>query len=169
MIPPVISIVANSGTGKTTLLEKLIAELKRRGYRVGAIKHDAHEFSIDHEGKDSWRLTRAGAETMLISSATRVAMVSQLHGDRAPEPLELARTYCRNLDIVLTEGGKTGTLPKIEVHRRHLGDTLLCRGAEHDPSLVAVAADSPIETDVPVFDLNDAQAICDFLVDRYLQ
>lgn len=68
MNPPVVSIVAKSGTGKTTLLEKLIAEMKQRGFRVAAIKHDAHRFNIDHEGKDSWRLTAAGADTMLVTS-----------------------------------------------------------------------------------------------------
>lgn len=77
MNPQVLSVVAKSGTGKTTLLEKLIAELKRRGYRVGALKHDAHRFDIDREGKDSWRLTQAGADTMMISSPAKVAMVKK--------------------------------------------------------------------------------------------
>lgn len=74
---PVISIIAKSGTGKTTLLEKLIAELKRRGYRMGTMKHDAHQFDIDREGEDSWRLTQAGAHTMAISSPTKIAIIKQ--------------------------------------------------------------------------------------------
>jgi len=73
MHTPVVSFVAKSGTGKTTLLEKVIAELKQRGYRVGAIKHDAHRFDIDHPGKDSHRLTSAGADTMLISSPDKAS------------------------------------------------------------------------------------------------
>ncbi len=72
---PVVSVVAKSGTGKTTLLEKLIHEMKRRGYRVGAIKHDAHSFEIDHEGKDSWRLTHAGADTTVITSPLQTAII----------------------------------------------------------------------------------------------
>lgn len=168
MTPPVVSIVAKSGTGKTTLLEKLIAELKTRGYRVGAVKHDAHSFSIDHEGKDSWRLTRAGADTMLITSPEKIAMVRQNNG---AEPLlgETIGNYCGDLDIVLTEGFKRSSMPKIEVHRAERSATLLCRGEEYDPTLVAVASDEPLKLDVPVFDINDAVGLCDLIVARFLE
>jgi len=168
MIPPIVSIVANSGTGKTTLLEKLIAEMKRRGYKVAAIKHDAHRFDIDHEGKDSWRLTRAGADTMLIMSTERLAMVKQ---HTTAEELGLAESvssYCSDVDIVLTEGFKKSTMPKIEVHRRKHSEKLLCRDVEYDPTLIAVAADSPLEVDVPVFDIDNVQGLCDLIVERYL-
>ncbi|MBE0504402.1 MAG: molybdopterin-guanine dinucleotide biosynthesis protein B [Desulfuromonadales bacterium] len=168
MTPPVVSIVARSGTGKTTLLEKLIAELKGRGYRVGAIKHDAHSFSIDHEGKDSWRLTQAGAETMLITSPAKVAMVKMNRAGEEPELGETIARYCRDLDIVLTEGFKRSTMPKIEVHRQECQQALLCRGEEFDPHLFAVAADTDLQLDVPVFDLNDAPGICDLIVARFL-
>ncbi len=167
MTPPVVSIVAKSGTGKTTLLEKLITEMKRRGYRVGAVKHDAHSFSIDHEGKDSWRLTAAGADTTLITSPEKVAMVKQNQGS---EPLltETIANYCSDLDIVLTEGFKRSSMPKIEVHRRARSEKLLCRGEEHDPCLFAVASDSPLELDVPVYDINDADGLCDLIVAKFL-
>lgn len=168
MTPPVVSIVAKSGTGKTTLLEKLIAELKGRGYRVGAIKHDAHSFSIDHEGKDSWRLTQAGAETMLITSPAKVAMVKMNRADQEPDLAETIARYCSDLDIVLTEGFKRSTLPKIEVHRHECQQALLCRGEEFDPQLLAVASDTALHLDVPVFDLNDAVGLCDLIVARYL-
>ncbi|MBI5656564.1 MAG: molybdopterin-guanine dinucleotide biosynthesis protein B, partial [Geobacter sp.] len=112
----VVSFVAKSGTGKTTLLEKVIAELKRRGHRVGAIKHDAHRFDIDHPGKDSHRLTAAGADTMLITSPEKLALIKRHQEQPAIE--ELLATYCADLDIVLTEGFKRSSLPKIEVHRR---------------------------------------------------
>jgi molybdopterin-guanine dinucleotide biosynthesis protein MobB len=167
MTPPVVSIVAKSGTGKTTLLEKLISELKRRGYRVGAVKHDAHSFSIDHEGKDSWRLTEAGAETMLITSPQKIAMVRQNQGQE-PSLLETIANYCGNLDIVLTEGFKRSSMPKIEVHRRERSEKLLCRGEEHDPNLFAVASDSRLELDVPVYDINDAGGLCDLIVAKFL-
>ena len=167
MIPPVVSIVAKSGTGKTTLLEKLIAELKSRGYRVGAVKHDAHSFDIDHEGKDSWRLTRAGADTMLITSAEKIAMVRKNPGPE-PELVEIVAAYCDDLDIVLSEGFKRSTVSKIEVHRKERGASLLCRGEEFDPALLAVASDEPLELDVPVFGINDADGLASLIIGRFL-
>ncbi len=169
MKPAVVSIVAKSGTGKTTLLEKLIAELKRRGWRVGAVKHDAHSFSIDHEGKDSWRLTQAGADTTLITSPAKVAMVRMNGGAGEPTLAETIERFCGDLDIVLTEGFKRSAMPKIEVHRKERSATLLCRGEEHDPTLLAVASDEALVLDVPVYDLNDATGLCDFIEGRFLR
>ena len=169
MTPPVVSIVAKSGTGKTTLLEKLIGELKRRGYKVGAVKHDAHRFEIDREGKDSWRLTQAGADTMLITSPTKVAMVKKNRNEVEPSLAEAIATYCGDLDIVLTEGFKKSSMPKIEVHRRERSERLLCRDEEHDPQLIAVASDSDLTLDVPVYDINDAAGLCDLIEKRYLK
>ena len=165
MIARAVSFVAKSGTGKTTLLEKVIAELKGRGYRVGVIKHDAHRFDIDHPGKDSHRLTAAGADSMLISSPEKLALVKQ-HA-QAPPIEELIATYFNDVDLILTEGFKKSGLPKIEVHRRERSLTLLCRGAEHDPSLLAVASDEPLELDVPVLDLNNPAQVADF-VERHI-
>jgi molybdopterin-guanine dinucleotide biosynthesis protein MobB len=162
----VVSFVAKSGTGKTTLLEKVIAELKQRGYKVGAIKHDAHRFDIDHPGKDSHRLTTAGADTMLITSPEKLALIKK-HA-AAPPLEELLTTYFADMDIVVTEGFKKSSLPKIEIHRRERSTTLLCRGDEHDPTLIAVASDEPLELDVPVLDLNDTHEIADFVVQRFL-
>jgi molybdopterin-guanine dinucleotide biosynthesis protein MobB len=139
-----------------------------RGYRVGAVKHDAHSFSIDHEGKDSWRLTQAGADTMLITSPEKVAMVKQNPIGQEPPLAETIATYCGDLDILLTEGFKRSSMPKIEVHRRERSDKLLCRGEEHDPTLIAVASDSPLALDVPVYDINDAAGLCDLIVERFL-
>lgn len=168
MKTPVVSIVAKSSTGKTTLLEKLIAEMKRRGYKVGAVKHDTHSFNIDREGKDSWRLTQAGADTMLITSPDKLAMVKQYQADHEPTLAETVASYCDDVDIVLTEGFKRSTMPKIEVHRQERSEKLLCRGEEHDPTLIAVASDSSLEVDVPLFDINDAKGLCDLIVKQYL-
>jgi molybdopterin-guanine dinucleotide biosynthesis protein MobB len=168
MKTPVVSIVAKSGTGKTTLFEKLISEMKRRGYKVGAVKHDAHSFNIDREGKASWRLTQAGADTMLITSPDKLAMVKQYQADQEPTLAETVASYCDDVDIVLTEGFKRSTMPKIEVHRQERSKKLLCRGEEHDPTLIAVASDSSLEVDVPLFDINDAQGLCDLIVKQYL-
>ena len=167
-IPPAISVVARSGTGKTTLLVKLIAELKSRGYRVGVIKHDAHKFDIDHEGKDSWRLTQAGADTMLITSAEKIALVKQVSPGKELPFEETVTAYCSDVDILLTEGFKHGSLPKIEIHRQACGHPLICRGDNHDPALIAVAADCPLDLDVPVYDLNDTQGLCDLIVKTFL-
>lgn len=161
MIPNAVSFVAKSGTGKTTLLEKVIAELKGRGYRIGVIKHDAHQFDIDHPGKDSHRLTQAGADTMLISSPAKLAIVKQ-HAESPPIE-ELIATYFSDVDLVLCEGFKKSGLPKIEVHRRERSATLICRGEEYDQSLLAVASDESLDLDVPVLDINNAAQIADFL------
>jgi molybdopterin-guanine dinucleotide biosynthesis protein B/molybdopterin-guanine dinucleotide biosynthesis protein len=162
-----VSFVAKSGTGKTTLLEKVITELKRRGYRVGVIKHDAHRFDIDHPGKDSHRLTQAGADTMLISSPEKLAVIKK--HDSSPPIEELIAAYFNDVDVVLTEGFKKSGLPKIEVHRRERSATLLCRGDEHDPNLLAVASDEPLNLDVPVLDLNNPEQVADFVEERVIR
>lgn len=167
MISKAVSFVAKSGTGKTTLLEKVIAELKNRGYRVGVIKHDAHRFDIDHPGKDSHRLTQAGADTMLISSPEKLAVVKK-HAE-APPIDQLIATYFDDVDVVLTEGFKMSGLPKIEVHRRERSSTLLCRGDQNDPSLLAVASDEPLELDVPVLDLNNPGRVADFVEEMVIR
>lgn len=168
MAVPVVSVVAKSGTGKTTLLEKLIHNLKQKGYRVGAVKHDAHRFDIDREGKDSWRLTQAGADIMVISSPAKLAMVKQYTSDNEPGPADIVDAYFGDVDIVLTEGFKKNSLPKIEVHRRERSDSLLCRGEINDPTLLAVASDETLDLDVPVFDINDIKGLCGFIESRFL-
>ncbi len=168
MKPPVVSIVAKSGTGKTTLLEKLIAEMNRRGYKVGVVKHDAHRFDIDHEGKDSWRLTQAGADTMLISSPEKLAMVKRYTPDQEPTLVETVAKHFQDVDLVLTEGFKKSAMPKIEVHRAERSDRLICRDEEHDETLIAVASNSSLNIDVPLYDINDAAGLCDLIIERYL-
>jgi len=161
-----VAFVAKSNTGKTTLLEQVIRELKNRGYRVGAVKHDACRFDIDHPGKDSHRLTAAGADTMLITSPDKLALIKR-HG-AAPSLEEIIAAYFNDVDIVLTEGFRMSTLPKIEVHRKERSPTLLCRGEHHDPMLVAVASDEALDLDVPVLDLNDITGVTDFVERAFL-
>lgn len=162
----VVSFVAKSGTGKTTLLEKVIAALKKKGFRVGAMKHDAHRFDIDHPGKDSFRLTAAGADTMLISSVEKLALVKR--HDAQPPLGELIATYFHDVDIVLIEGFVRSDLPKIEVHRRERNAPLICRCEYHDPALIAVASDEPLEIDVPVFDIDEPAALVAFIEKEFL-
>lgn len=165
-LPPVVSFIARSGTGKTTLVTALITEFKTRGYKVGAIKHDAHKFEIDHPGKDSYRFTESGADSMLISSSSKLAFVKQYQ--QPPEIEALISEYFADVDIVLVEGFKRVGLPKIEVHRQEHGENLLCRGEIHDPALLAVATDSELQVDVPQLDLNNPAAVVDFLVAKLL-
>ena len=166
MFAKVVAFVAKSGTGKTTLVEKVIAELKKRGYKVGVIKHDAHRFDIDRPGKDSYRFTAAGADTMLVSSPDKLALVKK--HTQAPSIEELLETYFSDEDIVLTEGFKKSSLPKIELHRPERGESLICRGEINDPTLIAVASSEPLILDVPVLDLNNAESITDFIEERFL-
>lgn len=163
--PPAVSFVAKSGTGKTTLLEKVIIILKEKGWKVGVIKHDAHHFDIDHPGKDSHRLTAAGTDTMLISSPEKLVLVKQ--HPASPPIKELIATYFNDVDIVLTEGFKLGDLPKIEVHRKERSETLICRGENPDPTLIAVASDEALELDVPVLDLNSPESVVKFIEDFF--
>ena len=156
-----VAIVGNSGAGKTTLLERLIPALKGKGFRVGVIKHDAHRFDIDHPGKDSHRLTAAGADTMVITSASMLAMVKR-HA-ASPPIEELLERYFSDMDLVLVEGFRGSSLPKIEVHRKEFRSTLICRGERNDPALAAVASDEPLDLDVPILDLNDPGAVAEFI------
>ncbi|MDP2657364.1 MAG: molybdopterin-guanine dinucleotide biosynthesis protein B [Candidatus Deferrimicrobium sp.] len=158
---PAVAIVGNSGAGKTILLERLIPELKRKGLRVGVVKHDAHRFNIDHPGKDSHRLTAAGADTMMITSAEKLAMVKR-HA-ASPTIEELLERYFTDIDLVLVEGFRESSLPKIEVHRKEFRRALICRGERNDPGLAAVASDEPLDLDVPVLDLNDPETIAEFI------
>lgn len=162
---PILSIVGKSDSGKTTLLEKIVSELKSRKYRVATIKHDAHSFEIDHPGKDSWRHKQAGADVTLISSPAKIAMV--MDSDHDHDLAELRERFIRNVDIIITEGYKRESHPKIEVFRSAMRRELLCDG---DDNLVAVAGDPPNVPDgVPVFDLNDSSSMCDFIEERFLK
>ena len=156
-MPPIVCVVGLSDSGKTTFLEKLIAELKGRHYRVAAVKHDTHGFDLDKPGKDSWRLAQAGSDCVVISSAQRLGLIKNVERDSTLE--ELARVIGEDYDIILTEGFKQSRAPKIEVHRREVGSQLLCRPEE----LIAVATDEPLETDAPQFPLDDARGIADIV------
>ena len=161
---PIVSIVGRSNTGKTTLIEKLIPELIRRGYRVATIKHNIHGFEIDHEGKDSWRHKMAGAQVTVIASPLRVAVVEDVNRDYALA--ELRDRYIRDVDIVLSEGYKKNPHPKIEVFRSELKHDPLCT---KEDNLVAIVSDQPVERGVPCLDINNVQGIVDLIEDTFLK
>ena len=161
---PIVSIVGRSNSGKTTLIEKLILELIRRGYRVATIKHNIHGFEIDHEGKDSWRHKMAGAQVTVIASPHRVAVVEDVSRDYTLA--ELRDHYIRDVDIVLSEGYKKNPHPKIEVFRSELKHDPLCT---KEDNLVAIVSDQPVERGVPCLDINNIQGIADLIEDKFLK
>lgn len=162
---PVLGFVAFSGTGKTTLLSRLIPALGDRGVRCAVIKHSHHDFEIDRPGKDSQRLREAGAGQVLLASPHRTFWVEE--GDGVTEP-ELADLVCRlNLaavDLVLVEGFRHEPLPKIEVHRPVLGTPLLC---VDDPDVIALATDTPpvATLAIPTLPLNEPDVVAAFVAD----
>ncbi len=162
---PIVSVVGKSDSGKTTFLEKIVRLLTARGYRIGTIKHDAHSFEIDHEGKDSWRHKRAGAVVTVISSPAKVAVVADSDHDHTLD--ELRDKFMTGVDIIITEGYKRERHPKIEVFRSELRRSLLCQAEDN---LIAIAGDPPNPPEgIPVFPLDDAEPLCNFLEDRFLQ
>lgn len=162
---PIVSIVGNSGAGKTTLIERLIPALRGRGWRVGTIKHDVHGFDIDHEGKDTWRHQQAGADAVCISSFERLALIRRVDEEYSLDRLE-SEVLRGGLDLILTEGYRGEDKPKVEVFRRSAGAEPICKG---DPTLVAVASDEPLEVGVPRFDLEDAEALASFLEENFIK
>jgi molybdopterin-guanine dinucleotide biosynthesis protein MobB len=160
---PIVSIVGRSNTGKTTLVEKMIPELKRRGYVVATIKHNIHGFDIDHEGKDSWRHKKAGAKMTVVASPHQVAVIEDSDGDY--ELAELRDQYIRNVDIILSEGFKVNPHPKIEVVRSSLNHEPLCT---KEDNLIAVASDQPLDRGVPCLDINDIKGLVDLIENRFL-
>ncbi len=156
-----ICIVGRSQSGKTTLIEKLIPELKSRGYRIGTIKHSHHVFDFDKSGKDSWRHKDAGAETVVIASPGKIAMVKNDHHGS----LEDLQKFFDDLDLVITEGYKNESRPKIEVVRAARNPDPLLAG---DPNLMAVVTDAPLDLPVPVFGLGDITGLADFIEDTFL-
>ncbi len=156
----VISIVGKSSSGKTTLLEKLIAELKRRGHKVAIVKHSHHADDLDTAKKDTWRFTRAGAELSAINSLDHLAIYRRM--DHYFDPQEISSSILWDYDIILTEGFKGSPYPKIEVHRRAQGKELLT-----DPrQLLAVVTDEPLDVKVPQYSQDDIAGVAGLIESR---
>jgi len=160
---PIVSIVGKSNSGKTTLIEKLVAELTRRGWRVATIKHNRHGFDVDHEGKDSWRHKQAGAVATVLASPVRIAVIEDARRDYSLA--EVADRYIRDADIILAEGYKVNPHPKIEVFRSEMRRERLCGPGDN---LIAVAGDRPVPAEVPFYDWNDVTGLTDLIVERFL-
>ena len=159
--PPLLSVVGKSNSGKTTLLVKLITELRKRGFRVGTIKHDVHGFEMDRPGKDSWRHKEAGSLTTIISSPYQIGMVKDVDHDHHPNEL---LSLLSGMDIVLAEGYKRGNWPKIEVFRSEIHEAPFCGG---DPYLLALISNDPIDLGVPRFPPDEMEELAEFLIEHF--
>jgi molybdopterin-guanine dinucleotide biosynthesis protein B len=158
---PMISVVGNSGVGKTTFLEKLVREMKSRGYRLATVKHDVHSFEIDRPGKDSWRLTQAGSDIVILSSSTRIALLEEVTEDRSLD--DLAAMVEDRVDFVLTEGYRGAAALKIEVSRRAYSPDLTAAVGD----LIAIVTDQPFNLERPQFGLDDAAGVTDLLEKQF--
>ena len=153
----IISIVGKSHSGKTTLLESLITELKQRGHKVAIVKHSHHANDLDTASKDTWRFTKAGSEISAINSLDHLAIYRRT--DNYFDPQEISSFVLWDYDIILTEGFKGSNYPKIEVHRAEQGKELLT-----DPKhLLALVTDEPLDFPVPQFSREDIAGIADII------
>ncbi len=162
---PLLGFAAWSGAGKTTLLTQLLPVLRATGLEIALIKHAHHDFDIDHPGKDSYVLRQAGACQVLVASSRRMALMVENAPDRETEPVlsELvARIDPHRAGLILVEGFKKESIPKIEIHRPQLGKPLLCT---EDPNIVAVATDRPeaIPNGIRVLPLGEVRVIAAFI------
>lgn len=159
---PLLGFSAWSGTGKTTLLRRLLPLLKEQGLTLGVIKHAHHSFDIDLPGKDSYELRQAGADQVLVVSRRRMALIREMRETQQEPELEEVLTHLDpdGLDLLLVEGYKHAAFPKIELHRQAHGKPLLY---PQDPYIVAVASDAPLQTSLPNLDLNQPSEVADFV------
>jgi len=166
---PICGLVAYSGTGKTSLLEKLIPLLSNKGIRVGLIKHAHHQFDIDHPGKDSYRLRKAGAIETMVASKYRWALIHE-----EPEPKNepdlgqlVSHLNHKQLDLILVEGFKHEIYPRIELHRASLGKPFIYT---QDKQVVAIAHDGIATNlpEIPNLDINNPHEIMSFIIQYFL-
>ena len=157
---PVLGFAAYSGTGKTTLLVKLIPLLKRKAIRVAMIKHAHHEFDIP--GKDSYELRKAGASQVLVASSKRRVLIKETPDEKDPELAELVNEFePGDADLVLVEGFRHAAFPKIELHRSQLNKEFIF---PTDPNVIAVAVDEPVDTGgLPMLDINNPESLVTFI------
>jgi molybdopterin-guanine dinucleotide biosynthesis protein B len=172
-VPPIVSFIGRSNSGKTTLIEKLIPEFISRGYKIGIIKHSGHPFDVDTEGKDTWRYRKAGADAVIAAAPGEITLIRN-HSCQTPEALAL---YCQGMDLVIVEGFKQGRQPKIEVYRKVQPEGPLFN--EHIP-IMAIVTDAtpdelsqkslhaPLPPEFPLFTPKDIKKIVAFIENRFL-
>ena len=157
----IFGVIGWKNSGKTVLMERLVAEITARGFLVSTVKRAHHRFDVDHPGKDSYRHREAGAHEVLLSSRSRWALMHEIR-DEAELALPTLLGHLAPVDLVLIEGYKRDSHPKIEAHRYATGQPLI---ALEDPNVVAVASDvTPEGLSQPVLPLDDTSAIADFIL-----
>src|SRR5581483_10037058 len=155
---PILCFVGRSNSGKTTLIERVIPELVRAGYRVATIKHAGHGFDLDTEGKDSWRHKRAGASSVMVLSKGSLAMFSDVSYQIGVEELR-DRFLDASIDLVIAEGWRSEGYPKIVVLRDHVGEVPFS-----PEGLLAVVSNKPVDLDVPCLDPDDVKGVSDLII-----
>ena len=166
MVPnkiPVISIVGRSKVGKTTFIERLLPALNAKGIRVATVKHHPHDFEIDLPNKDTYRHKKAGAKITIISSPHKIAIVRDVEKEFTVE--EILLRFVDDVDILITEGYKKGTMPKIEVYGMDDKAQPVC---ENDKNLIAVISDRPVPTSLPRFSRDDVEGVADLIVSEFI-
>ena len=161
-MPPVVSIVGKAKSGKTTVMERLVQELKSRGYRVATIKHTPLSASFDETGKNSWRHIKAGSEATVISAPDNVVLVKPVSQDIPLQ--EIVRLLGEDYDIILTEGFKQEGTPKIEAHRKRAGSPL-----KDIRKRIAIITDEPLETKTRQFSFENNNDLADLLERGFLK
>jgi molybdopterin-guanine dinucleotide biosynthesis protein B len=158
---PVLCVVGRSNSGKTTLIERLIPELVKAGYKLATIKHAGHGFDLDTEGKDSWRHKRAGASAVLVVSKGSLALFADMTDDVSITELR-DRFLDRSVDLVLAEGWKSDHFPKIVVVRDQLGEVPVSQ-----EGLLAVVSKQPLDVKVPLFHPDDIAALASLIIKHF--
>ena len=166
---PIIGFSAYSGTGKTTLLTSIIPILKQRGYRVGMIKHAHHQFDIDHPGKDSYELRKAGADQMLIASSNRWALMVETANSESNPSLQklIGQLDSTSIDIILVEGFKAEQFPKIELHRSIVNSEYMYP-TDKNIFAIALGSSEKVPDDIPQLDINNPHQVAEFIIETIL-
>ncbi|KPK26767.1 MAG: hypothetical protein AMJ61_07910 [Desulfobacterales bacterium SG8_35_2] len=162
-MPPVLAFTGKPNCGKTTLIEKLIPALAHKGFHTGTIKHHHGAIQMDTPGKDTWRYKQAGARAVLLSSPTGIGFIQDTSADTPVE--DLVSRYFQNIDLVIAEGYKWSSLPKIEVFRSTLYDEPLQDPGE---TLIAMVSDLRIRHDLPWFTPEDIDGLAAFILEKIL-
>ena len=162
-MPPVLALIGRPNCGKTTLIEKLIPALAVRGVRVGTIKHHHGDIQMDTPGKDTWRHKHAGAKVVLLSSPGGIGFVQDTTEDTPVE--DLVSRYFQNVDLVIAEGYKWSTLPKIEVFRSTVYDEPMPEPGE---TLIAMVSDVEVRHDLPWFRNDDISSLVEFILEKII-
>ncbi len=161
-MPAIVSIVGNSNSGKTTLVEKVVKELTARGYQVATVKHTPQEASFDEPGKDSWRHLQAGSKAAVVASRDNIMMVKPITSTVILD--EITRLLGEDYDLIMVEGFKQSDTPKIEVHRKETGPLI-----KDLKNLIAIATNEPVETDARQFSIDDPTSISDYIEEEFLK